>query len=122
MLTGNCHCGAASVTIPRQPRSVTDCNCSICRRYGVLWAYFRADQVKLTARPKALHRYSCNEKSLHFVRCAGCGCVMVWQPTKPAAAKWHAKGRTIRNGVNIRMFDPKVLLGAKVEFLDGAAW
>jgi len=34
MLTATCHCGAVRVTVPRKARTVTDCNCSICRRYG----------------------------------------------------------------------------------------
>ena len=28
MLTGVCHCGAVHITIPRKPRTVTDCPCS----------------------------------------------------------------------------------------------
>ena len=50
MLTGACHCGAVRVTIPRKPRAVTDCNCSICRRYGVLWAYYKLPSVRLEAK------------------------------------------------------------------------
>lgn len=26
---------------------VTECNCSICRRYGVLWAYYPPDRVRV---------------------------------------------------------------------------
>ena len=50
MLTGACHCGAVRVTIPRKPRAVTDCNCSICRRYGVLWAYYKLPTVSVEAK------------------------------------------------------------------------
>ena len=39
MLTATCHCGAVGVDVPRRPRRLTSCNCSICRRYGTLWAY-----------------------------------------------------------------------------------
>ena len=34
MLVASCHCGAVKIQIPRRPRTLTDCNCSICRRYG----------------------------------------------------------------------------------------
>ncbi len=47
MLSATCHCGAVRIHIPRKPRSLTNCNCSICRRYGVLWAYYRDAEVKL---------------------------------------------------------------------------
>ena len=33
MISGTCHCGAVRVEIPRKPQSVTNCNCSICRRF-----------------------------------------------------------------------------------------
>jgi hypothetical protein len=46
------------VTVPRKPLTVTDCNCSICRRYGVLWAHHKAATVRVEAAPKALHRYA----------------------------------------------------------------
>jgi hypothetical protein len=35
------------VTIPRKPKSIADCNCSICRRYGTLWAYYKAATVTI---------------------------------------------------------------------------
>jgi hypothetical protein len=54
------------VMVPRKPRTVTDCNCSICRRYGVLWAYHKAATVRVEAAPKALHRYAWGPKSQHF--------------------------------------------------------
>jgi len=28
---------------------VTQCNCSVCRRYGTLWAYYRRSAVSITA-------------------------------------------------------------------------
>jgi len=40
MHTGSCHCGAVQLEIPSAPDHLTNCNCSICWRYGALWAYF----------------------------------------------------------------------------------
>ena len=51
MLSTTCHCGAVAIQISRAPESVTDCNCSICRRYGTLWAYYDRKDVKITSRP-----------------------------------------------------------------------
>jgi hypothetical protein len=50
MLTASCHCGAVMVQVPRKPRSLTNCNCSMCRRYGVLWAYYK-DRRGTNGRP-----------------------------------------------------------------------
>ena len=39
MLKGSCHCGAAGWTLEGDPGPATACNCTLCRRYGALWAY-----------------------------------------------------------------------------------
>ena len=39
MIEGSCHCGAVHWRFEGIPKSATTCNCSICRRYGALWAY-----------------------------------------------------------------------------------
>ncbi len=116
MPTATCHCGAVRVTVPRKPRTVTDCNCSICRRYGVLWAYYKASTVRVDAKPKAkaLDAYSWGRKKLRFVRCATCGCVMCWQLTTPKPGG-HA-------GVNARNFEPEILRASRVTKLDAASW
>lgn len=113
MLTATCHCGAVRVTVPRTPRSVTDCNCSICRRYGVLWAYYKASTVTVEAAPKGTREYSWGRKALRFVRCAKCGCVMCWRRVKPAPER--------KMGVNARNFDPKALRSARIRPFDGAS-
>jgi len=47
MLKGTCHCGAVQIAVARKPRRFTSCNCSICRRYSTLWAYY--DRTKSPA-------------------------------------------------------------------------
>ena len=39
MIEGSCHCGAVHWTFEGQPDGATACNCTVCRRYGALWAY-----------------------------------------------------------------------------------
>lgn len=114
MLTGTCHCGAVRVTVPRKPRSVTDCNCSICRRYGVLWAYYRASAVRIDAKRGTTDSYSWGRKALRFIRCTRCGCVMCWQRAKA--------GVDGEMGVNARNFPPELLTSVRVRQFDGAAW
>ena len=38
-LTASCHCGAVRIEVQRAPRTLTGCNCSVCRRHGALWAH-----------------------------------------------------------------------------------
>ncbi len=113
-LTATCHCGAVRVEVPRKPRVLTDCNCSICRRYGVLWAYYLSEDVQVIAKPGATQAYSWGRKVLNFVRCKGCGCVMCWQRITPVPGS--------KMGVNARNFEPDVVNGVRVKLLDGAAW
>ena len=113
MPTATCHCGAVRVTVPKAPRTITDCNCSICRRYGVLWAYYKTANVRVEAKPRATKAYSWGRKHLRFVRCAKCGCVMYWEIISPE----HNR----RMGVNTRNFEPAVLDKVRMIYLDGAA-
>jgi hypothetical protein len=111
-LSATCHCGNVKVTVARKPDTLTSCNCSICRRYGALWAYYREADVKLVAAPGTTDDYSWGERSQRFVRCSTCGCVMQWRKLSV-----DADGRT---GVNARNFDPSVIAGVTVRLLDGA--
>jgi hypothetical protein len=114
MLSATCHCGAVRVEIPRRPRSITNCNCSICRRYGVLWAYYAAADVRIQAEPGATEAYSWGRKALRFVRCKSCGCIMNWERIEPVAGS--------RVGVNARNFEPETLGAVRIRLLDAAAW
>jgi hypothetical protein len=112
MLSTTCHCGAVTIEIPRRPRSLTDCDCSICRRYGTLWAYYKTTEVRVTAQPGATSSYAWGRKTLSFVRCNTCGCVTHWEPTAPE--------RGPRMGVNARNFEPAQLGRVRIRLLDGA--
>src|SRR5262245_33777297 len=79
MIATTCHCGQVTVEIPRPPESLTNCDCSICRRYGTLWAYYRESEVRISAAPGSTNAYSWGRKSLRFVRCATCGCITHWE-------------------------------------------
>ena len=113
MLTGSCHCGAVRVEVPRRPRTLTNCNCSICRRYGVLWAYYKPAAVHVVCEPGATSGYSWGRKNIRFVRCDRCGCVTHYE--RPNASP----ERSI--GVNARMFEPEELGPVRIRRLDGAS-
>lgn len=112
-VTAICHCGSVEVIVPRAPSVVSDCNCSICRRYGVLWAYYPAADVQIRAAPGATDGYIRGDRVLRFVRCRTCGCLTHWERVVPVDGK--------KMGVNARNFEAAVLAAAEVEFLDGAA-
>lgn len=111
-LTAACHCGAVSIEIPRIPESLTSCDCSICRRYGTLWAYFGRSEVRIIAAAGSTSAYAWGRKSIQFVRCNTCGCVTHWEPVVPE--------RGDRMGINARNFEPAKLGDVRIRRLDGA--
>jgi len=112
MLSGTCHCKAVRVEIPRRPRMLTNCNCSICRRYGVLWAYYQAASVRVVHEPGATESYAWGRRALRFVRCRTCGCLMLWERAQPRKVSYV--------GINARNFEPGDLGPVWIRALDGA--
>ena len=112
MLKATCHCGAVRIEIPARPSEVTNCNCSICRRLGTLWAYFDVGTVKIHGHPENTDEYIQGDKTLRTVRCKTCGCTTHWEPLDPLKYR--------RMGVNIRNFEPEVIGDVRIRLLDGA--
>lgn len=111
-VSGSCHCGAVRFTLALAPETVTDCNCSICRRYGTLWAYFRPEQVVFESTQPLTDTYQTASRTLAFHRCRTCGCVTHWAPLA---------GRDPgRMAINARLLDLDVLADIPVRHLDGA--
>jgi hypothetical protein len=113
MPTASCHCGAVRLELARRPRTLTDCNCSICRRYGALWAYYKASAVRVVCRRGALSSYSWGDKTLRFFRCNTCGCITHHERTR--------KRPDSTVGVNARNLEPAVIAAARIRRLDGAS-
>lgn len=112
MLCATCHCGTIRIEIPEPPQTVTNCNCSICRRLGALWAYYPVGSVRVSGHPEKTEAYIWGDKTLRTVRCRNCGCVTHWEPLDPQA---HGK-----LGVNIRNFEPDALGPFRIRRFDGA--
>lgn len=111
-LRGSCHCGALSIEIPEPPTEITNCNCSICRRLGTLWAYYEVGRVKVDGHPGSTDSYVQGDRTLRTVRCRVCGCTSHWEPL--------VAGPGARMGVNIRNFDPALIGKTRMRLLDGA--
>src|SRR5262245_65777874 len=76
MIEGSCLCGAVRWTFEGVPDGATACNCTACRRYGVLWGYdYEGEGIKVTGPAKAYAR----GKALTFNFCPTCGCVAFWR-------------------------------------------
>lgn len=111
-IEASCHCGAVKITLPRKPSTLTDCNCSICRRYGVLWAYYRAADIRIHGERALMSAYLWGKRRIRFMRCGTCGCLTHWEPA--------ADSMPPRVGVNARNLDPVLLKRVRIRRLDGA--
>ena len=110
-IEGTCLCKAVRLGATRLPRQVTQCNCSVCRRYGTLWAYYPRSSVSITAPRGALENYTVRAGGLRFVRCRSCGCVICWDGP--------GKARDQRMGINTRLLDHARMANVPVKVLDG---
>ena len=112
MPIASCHCGDVRIEIADKPGSLTECNCSICRRYGVLWAYCTKSTAKVEARPESLEAYIWGDRCIEFYHCRRCGCL-----THSEAVD---KSDDYRIAVNGRMLDPEDIQGVERLLFDGA--
>ncbi|WP_341213178.1 GFA family protein [uncultured Limimaricola sp.] len=111
MIEGHCHCGALRWSHDGTPKDATACNCSICRRYGTLWAYGHQDEdIRVQGPTRA---YLWGERSLGFHFCPTCGCVGYWR-----AESALPDGRR-RIAVNLRLAAPEAVRAVPLRLFDG---
>lgn len=110
-VVATCHCGAVSLALGDPPAEVTDCNCSLCRKTGVLWFYLSAADIIDLPDAALTQTYAWNGRHVDFHRCRSCGCVTHWIPRD---------ARRGRRGVNARLLAPELLAAARVRHRDGA--
>jgi hypothetical protein len=113
MLSGACHCGALKWTLEGDPGSITACNCTLCRRYGVLWAYdYEDERIKIFGPSSTYHR-SGKDPSLEIHFCPTCGCVLCWR-----GLRLDKDGRR-RIAVNVRLAEPEAVGHLLIDHFDG---
>lgn len=109
-----CHCSAVTLQIPHPPKWVNECLCSICYSYGALWAYYKRNEVLVTADAGAgTDKYIWGDRDIEFHRCRNCGCITHWWPTEK-----FSKDPAAMMGVNMRLAKKEVLDGVRRESLD----
>ena len=112
MLTGECHCGNIKYIYDVSPEYVTECNCSICRRLGALWAYADAEYINIICPGDSISEYSWGDKSLAFCSCKICGCTTHWRSLD--------SNNSSRMAVNMRLVDPENIKSLPIRHFDGA--
>ena len=110
MLEGTCHCKAVTWQFDAQPEGATACNCTVCRRYGVLWIYdYEGEGVRVAGNTHCYVR----GKAIQFHFCPVCACVTHWR-----ALATDADGRR-RMAVNVRLAEPAAVAAIPIDHFDG---
>ena len=111
MIEGSCHCGAVRWSFTGTPEAATACNCTVCRRYGVLWAYDYEDERIRVSGPTRMYARGSRGIGFHF--CPDCGCVAWWRSNAPGE-----DGRR-RIAVNLRLAEPQAVGAIVIDHFDG---
>lgn len=112
MLEGTCHCGAVKWTLDHIPEGATACNCTVCRRYGALWAYDYLNEGITVSGPT--HFYTRGE-AIEFHFCPTCGGVAYWLLQEGRIGE---DGRR-RVAVNLRLTDPEPIADVPIDHFEG---
>jgi hypothetical protein len=111
MIEGSCHCGDVRWQLDCVPDEATACNCTVCRRYGVLWAYdWDGEGIRVFGPTRAYLR---GKREIEFHFCATCGCVAFWR-----AAQANDDGRR-RIAVNLRLAEPDAVAAVPLRRFEG---
>ena len=112
MLSAACHCGDVRIEVAARPDSLTECTCSICRRYGARWAYYTRKTAEVLSDPAKTATYIWGDRMIEFHHCRRCGCLTHSESIEKTADS--------RIAVNARMMAPDDVAGVRVRVFDGA--
>ncbi|WDS36007.1 GFA family protein [Pseudoxanthomonas sp.] len=109
----SCHCGALAFTFEGEIDQALDCNCSLCRRRGVLLWFTPKSAVRFQVDPAALRTYTFNTHRLQHHFCGICGVAPFSEGIAPDGTETVA--------VNLRCVPALDLAALKVVAHDGAS-
>ncbi len=74
-LTGRCHCGSVKFVVdsPEGLHGLRRCNCSLCKRKGVIMATAKLPELEITEGEDILSLYQWNTKVARHYFCSHCG-------------------------------------------------
>jgi hypothetical protein len=81
--TGGCHCGLVRYECTSDLAMVTACNCSICTKKGLHFAFLPPHSFRLDAGADALKEYLFNRRAIRHQLCSECGVEIFAEGKKP---------------------------------------
>jgi hypothetical protein len=111
---GGCHCGRVRFRVRDDLSRVTECNCSICAKKGVLHLIVPRDRFELLSGEEELTTYRFNTGVAEHLFCRTCGIHSFYVP----------RSDPDKIDVNVRCLDPGAVDVASlaVQPFDGRHW
>jgi len=109
---GGCHCGRVRFRVSAELRRVSECNCSICAKKGILHLIVSRDAFELIAGADALTTYRFNTGVARHQFCRYCGIHAFYVP----------RSDPDKIDVNVRCLDGVELEGLEITSFDGQNW
>lgn len=112
---GSCHCGAVSFQVDGEvPTEAMSCNCSHCRRKGLLLSFIPSKQLTLMDEAGVLSDYLFNKHAITHRFCVKCGC-------QPFASGKGPDGTEV-TAINLRCVATIDIDGLTIHKVDGASF
>ncbi len=109
---GSCHCGRIRLTLAAQPREMTDCDCSLCTKAGVVWGYLPASEVTIEGGYRRYRRDDHPDPWIAVGFCGHCGATTHWELLPEHAGE-------DRMAVNMNLFPDTLRVGMTLRFEEG---
>jgi hypothetical protein len=112
--SGSCHCGTVTFTVQGDaPTTAISCNCSHCRRKGMVLSFVSDDQFAIDSGAEALRSYWFNKEQIEHRFCTTCG-------TQPFARGTAPGGGPAMAAINLRCVPAIDLDALELQAVDGA--
>ena len=93
---------------------MTACNCTLCRRYGALWAYdFENGRIQVAGPTSSYTRPGKADPALEIRFCPTCACVLYWRGLREESDGGQ------RVAVNVRLAPPELVAALAIDHFDG---
>src|SRR5512140_526251 len=99
--TGGCHCGMVRFECTTDLAMVTACNCSICTKKGLHFAFLAPKSFVLRAGEDNLKEYLFNKHAIRHQLCADCGVDVFARGSKPDGTEVVALNVSCIDGIEL---------------------
>lgn len=111
-LSGGCHCGRVRFRVRKRSSTALECNCSVCRKKGLLHLIVHPSDFELSQGAEALTVYTFNSMKARHTFCRVCGVQAFYTP----------RSHPDHVDVNVRCLDGDAAASFGVEAFDGRNW